>query len=802
MTAEAFKDSEELIEQLCIKLEELRHGKKYEKTKKFSTTLPNDESKTVDSWKFVDWAYGRNDVTLPINARGLFTIDNKAIAVRGYDKFFNIDELERTKKPTIIKNTKGPYEVTLKENGCIILIGGLPNGDLLVCSKHSVGVRKDVDRNHAMFGHSSVLNQLKEVGKTEKELGQYLYDHNLTAVAELCDDEFEEHVLPYGRDKAGLYLHGLNYNTIKFKTIPIDEVTEFANEWGFKSVESFKFDDASTFFNFFEECSKTGTYNDREVEGFVIRCKDLNDDDFFFKAKFEQPYLLYRQFREVTRKVFIEDKPFYQIHLSKNRFITKQYINFVQGLFENQPELKDQFARNLGVIKLRQLFLDNLNEKHGINLLNLDKLSEQITVANPTDITKYVIVPIATIGCGKTTVFQTLLELFPSWVHLQNDNIGKSSKVKIVERTVFHLNEDTTSAVLFDRNNSEYRERRQIFTDFETYTKRMQEEPFVVKFIGLDFIGNKDKSYVKQITYDRVMNRGDNHQSIKSSSNRETAIKVLDNFIHRFQAVDVTKPPDSQFDTMIHLNLEAESSLENVNLILSELHKLYPSLIETIPSQQSIEAAFKKAIEYKPTFTKKMDQFRQVDYYAFNVEREPVLEVIESILQSNDQWQKLKELQRVQGEFHVTLGHVSANKDKEAKPLWKALTKRFPSKHQYDDHNVLNYYGDIKLLKVVINKDKLICILVELLDVFMVNRVDPIEKVIPSNKYLHITVGTFNEKIYAYQSNITLRDLFKSGDIDYELNDGVYSADNGDVMEVINFSTPPVFKNNWLHAHF
>ena len=79
---------------------------------------------------------------------------------------------------------------------------------------------------------------LKEKGKTKKELAKALWDDNLTAIAEvrsslfysffkitdrcsqLCDDSFEEHVLPYPLEETGLHLHGLNRSTKEFITLP------------------------------------------------------------------------------------------------------------------------------------------------------------------------------------------------------------------------------------------------------------------------------------------------------------------------------------------------------------------------------------------------------------------------------------------------------------------------------------------------------------------------------------------------------------------------------------------------------
>jgi tRNA ligase len=41
-----------------------------------------------------------------------------------------------------LESHQGPYELSVKENGCIIFISGLED-ETLLCSKHSTGVRQD-----------------------------------------------------------------------------------------------------------------------------------------------------------------------------------------------------------------------------------------------------------------------------------------------------------------------------------------------------------------------------------------------------------------------------------------------------------------------------------------------------------------------------------------------------------------------------------------------------------------------------------------------------------------------------------
>jgi tRNA ligase len=240
--------------------------------------------------------------------------------VRGYDKFFNVGEVHETKWENVVHRTQGPYELSVKENGCIIFISGLEDGTLLVCSKHSTGVRQDTEVSHAVAGERWVEQHLAAVGKTTKDLARELRSRNVTAVAELCDDSFEEHVLAYDKTTAGLYLHGINLNLPEFATYPGPLVHKFADEWGLKKAEFLMKDDINAVKIFLDGCAETGSWNGRDTEGFVIRCQTRAGNgnsgfhDWFFKYKFEEPYLMYRQWREATKAVIAGKAPKFKKH--------------------------------------------------------------------------------------------------------------------------------------------------------------------------------------------------------------------------------------------------------------------------------------------------------------------------------------------------------------------------------------------------------------------------------------------------------------------------------------------------------
>lgn len=121
-------------------------------------------------------------------------------------------------------HTEGPYHLTLKSNGCLILISALSPKHLVVASKHSLGTttetqlepKDEVDgvladgvaglavkedngkgkgkaedeehleaKAHAEVGRIWLRRTLQKSGKTEEDLARRLWDEGLTAVLEV-----------------------------------------------------------------------------------------------------------------------------------------------------------------------------------------------------------------------------------------------------------------------------------------------------------------------------------------------------------------------------------------------------------------------------------------------------------------------------------------------------------------------------------------------------------------------------------------------------------------------------------------
>ncbi|CAO3630588.1 unnamed protein product [Cunninghamella blakesleeana] len=354
------------------------------------------------SWTMRDHLYKKNKY--PTHARGLFTQYQKgkySVRVRGYDKFFNINETDATQWHTLKKETEGPFEITAKENGCIIFISATTPNDLVATSKHTIPEPKDNPTNHGGIGYRWLLKQLSNVNIEPQVLADWLYHQRITLVCELCDDNFEEHIVPYSEKESGLYLHGINYNTTSFHTLPISIVHQVAKKYGFLMIDSIELNDfqqleqlandvklnTSGVLNWMvttthhshphsnnnnnnnnneeeeEEESDHQIKRQRESEGVVIRCKKKQTgDDFLFKVK-NDTYLVYREYREVTKAIVEVQKNHQTVKVKSNLKPIKYhyektlyYIHWLLLRIKDHPEWFLEFHHNKGIVKVRQAF--------------------------------------------------------------------------------------------------------------------------------------------------------------------------------------------------------------------------------------------------------------------------------------------------------------------------------------------------------------------------------------------------------------------------------------------------------------
>ncbi|KAL9104277.1 MAG: hypothetical protein Q9163_000773 [Psora crenata] len=780
-------------------------GKHSATSKKHTYDIGNGIS--VDSWQFKEWDYKRRD--LPTYARGLFTYRKRdgtpEIAVRGYDKFFNVGEVRETNWEHVENQTRGPYELSVKENGCIIFLAGLEGDNLLVCSKHSTGARQDADLSHAVAGEKWVDRHLSTMGKTRSDLARELRRRNVTAVAELCDDQFEEHVLAYEPKDAGLYLHGMNLNLPEFATYPGELVHTFADEWGFKKAQYLMKDDVESMRRFLSQCAETGSYAGRDTEGFVIRCEYRKHGtgggyhNWFFKYKFEEPYLMYRQWRECTKQLICGKPPKYK----KHKKITEEYLNYARRELSRDPSLGKAYNQNHGIIAMRDGFLRERGLK-GSEIIRLEQGDEEALEVVTNNV---VLLTVASIGCGKTTVALALTRLF-NWGHVQNDNItGKQNRPK--QFTTQICNSLANHPVCIgDRNNHQKRERKQIIDDVLSIIPE-------AKFVALQYVHDPKHEMlpsIRRITQERIFARGDNHQTIQAGSkSRQEITSIMEGFLNRFEPVNTQSEPDNAFDEVINLDV-ALSSRENLETVVSFLHNHYPRLVKAMPAPSQLDNAIEAALnDYKPdikhdlSFKSKKALNKQsngsashqeqhngslkapnppkLEYFCIKLQTSTILSTL-AIVFSNipteaaNFYHHLQKSRRIQPSFHLTLMHRASIPSHPE--LWQhlsslhanAVTQAAQTPHPTFDPIL----GKCRVrLERVVWDDRLMCIVARLLD----------EGWQSVNEVAHVTVGTARDGIKPKESNDLLSKWLASGSGVQEKDIEGFMEVHGDVRAVM-----------------
>lgn len=754
-------------------------GKKALSSKKTTFEISDAKGLSVDSWRFQEWDYKRRD--LPTYARGLFTYNKKdgtaEIATRGYDKFFNVGEVHETQWDNVAERTKGPYELSVKENGCIIFISGLEGDRLLVCSKHSTGPRSDADTSHAVAGERWVEKQLKEMGKTKTDLARELRKRNVTAVAELCDDSFEEHVLAYDEKSAGLYLHGVNLNLPEFATYPGELVHAFADLWGFKKAEYVMKDDLDTVKTFLDGCAETGSWNGRDTEGFVIRCRrkehhdKTNYQDWFFKYKFEEPYLMYRQWREATKAVIAGRAP----RFKKHKAITEDYLLYARRQLAKNAKLAAEYNKNHGIIAMRDGFLQERGLK-GSDIIRQEESGDNPTATGVSR--NVVLVPVASIGCGKTTVAVALTKLF-EWGHVQNDNItGKQNRPKqFVNQITISL--ATHPVIIADRNNHQKRERKQLIDDVSSVVPD-------ARFIALHYIHDPKPQMlpsIRKITQKRVLERGDNHQTIQANSKGPKAIiDIMEGFLSRFEPLNPNSSPDDGFDEIISLDVAAESR-ENLETVVNALHAYSSQLVHEVPDSNDLDLAIDAAlndyqvdIKHDLSFKSKKSQGQSqkngpaqangsaqpkppkaptLEFFCVSLPTNEVRNTVDKAFgtqspETSKFYRQLQGNRRLQATFHVTLMHrntVSQDPD-----LWSYLSSLHASAQSSEQPS--DNIGEccVRLERIVWD-ERVMCVVARLVD----------EGWKSVNVVAHVTMGTAAPNIKPKESNDLLEKWLEVG---------------------------------------
>ncbi|KZT18944.1 hypothetical protein NEOLEDRAFT_1173320 [Neolentinus lepideus HHB14362 ss-1] len=612
MASQYSKEDSDLIEEL------VQLSKKSPKLVKSTVYQPPAQPDVkVRSWKMNEYKYNNIPCPFPTLARGLFTEEledqvdgvKHRIVVRGYDKFFNIGEVPWTKWSSIESHTASPYTVTLKSNGCIIFIAALTPTKLIVTSKHSVGAGNDAAKSHASRGEWWLRKQFEKIGKTEEQLADVLWKNNWTAAAELCDDEFEEHVLAYSPEKTGLHLHGINECAKAFTTMPPDVVTSFARDWGFIETAYTTFETVKEVKEFTDNIGNTGSWNGEAVEGFVVRTHvtepptEKSDQpaslspyppgsSFFFKVKFDEPYMMYRDWREVT-KTLLSKKSLDAGSVSRakmKRPETRLYVRWVIEEIKRDPKKFEVFNAGRGIIATRERFLEWMRGDKGKVRLQTETAEKPdeygLTEKENKKFGKTIIVPIAVPGSGKTAIAVALAHLF-GFGHTQSDDIQARKPAPAFIRSVVNLlkNHDV---VIADKNNHLKQHRDQLREATKLY-----DPP--VRLMALIWPLDQPLATIHRICGDRIYKRGENHQALRADTLGKTHEDVIWQFLQNAEELG-----EEEVDVSVEMSLE-DTPEQALNRSVDACVKV---LGLPRPTPEKIEEALQVAKAYAPTVKK------------------------------------------------------------------------------------------------------------------------------------------------------------------------------------------------------
>lgn len=498
---------------------------------------------------------------------------------------------------------------------------------------------------------------------------------------------------------------------------------------------------------------------------------------------------MYRQWRECTKAMISGKPPRYK----KHQAITKEYLDFARARLAETPGLAKAYNMNHGIIKMRDDFLswrgttgaDIIRSEHENGELGDQDVDHNI-----------VLIPAATIGCGKTTIALALVKLF-GWGHFQNDNVKtKKGRAQVFAETICSLLA-TNPVVIADRNNHQKRERDQLITDI---SKSVRD----ARFVALHYVHdrfNQDK--IRDATRGRVLARGDNHQTIQAGSkDQREIIEIMEGFMHRFQPVDTSETPDSNFDLVIDLDPTVESR-ENLELVIEKLNNTYPALFKNreMPNDAELDEAIEFAMNYSPDF--KMDLSRngnkqnlpashnkrqnqtldttypkpkkqpRMEYFSVQLNKSRITSILSALFDGQKAtvsrfYNHLQKSRRIQSEFHVTLIHRASSAQNEQ--YWSQLLALHASTAAVANGNYEPELGrcNVQIERLVFD-NRIMCFVVRLSGSATVQLEGEagtgtenlqFETV---NQVAHVTVGTASQDVKPKESNELLQRWLNGG---------------------------------------
>ena len=423
-------------------------------------------------------------------------------------------------------------------------------------------------------------------------------------------------------------------------------------------------------------------------------------EPFFWKVKFDEPYLMYREWRELTRKILAKYPGPSQINANKIKNpLSRLYVFWVEREIYERNEKFANWAKGRDIIKIREEFLVWKESSEG-RAKSLELGLQVLEVDGEERIwERTLIVPVAIPGSGehfffpqcgtrsrcatgKTSLGLALSHLF-GWGHTQSDDIPFKKAGPHFIRNVKELLA-TQSVVFADksvpvrayllillthvapRNNHIAKLR----SDLIAASKSLKPPKAVRTLAFVWDISTTPSDTVHSFCEARIESRGANHQNLRSTD--PDYVDTVRKFFGQFEEFDeVCNEADSAFQHVFRIDFawdlervvkESIRFLESVGVISAEEVPSDESILDAVrrAGEYKVEEEVKEASEVTKEKAKKKEKFKP-RYYGIAITGIDLKAELDRYFadegRGKELWEKLKEGELVERNPHITLVH-------------------------------------------------------------------------------------------------------------------------------------------------
>lgn len=276
-----------------------------------------------------------------IVARGLYVdMDKLKVMCRGFNKFFNINEIATTKFDMLQNTLQFPITCYVKENGYLGLVSyNEKTDDLFITTK------SNPEGDYAIWLKEMIYNKMspENINKMKDICKKY----DVTFTFESVDMKNDPHIIEYPENE--LFLLAIIKNDINFEQWEYDQVVNIANELGLKvKTKAFEIANWQEFYDWYNEVmAEDYEYNGHKIEGFVI------EDSNGYMVKLKLWYYKHWKFMRTVAHATLQSGGFYKTALLTSPEANNFY-GFCRKLFnENNKEQREAIPKDIIYLRNR-----------------------------------------------------------------------------------------------------------------------------------------------------------------------------------------------------------------------------------------------------------------------------------------------------------------------------------------------------------------------------------------------------------------------------------------------------------------